>query len=98
MSISGTDRTTASGVCGPLVDGSRCTHFRVVWQGVPSQACVDLLSGIGGEYETIWAVHTGNDLGVDNPNLLDSQGRPDIERIVSACNDAEMVNIRFVGR
>lgn len=98
MSISGTDKTTASGVCGPAAGGARCTHFRIVWQDIPSRACVDLLSGIGGEYEVIWAVHTGNDQGLDNPNLLDSRGLPDIDRIVNACSDAEKVNIRFVGR
>lgn len=98
MSVSGTDKTTATGVCGPAADGARCTHFRMVWAGVPSHACVDLLSGVGEEYETIWAVHVGNDLGVDNPNLLDERGQPDVARIVDACNFAEAVNIRFVAR
>lgn len=99
MTISGTDETANTGVCGPSADQPRCTHFRIVMAGtgVPSQACVDMLTGIGGEFDIVWAIHAGNPQGGNQPNLVEN-GYPDVEKIVEECNDAEKVNIRFVAR
>lgn len=95
MTISGSDHTTANGTCVGTVP---CTHFRIVMGGVKSDACVDLLTGLGPDFDIIWAVHSGNDQGVDNPNLNNPGWVPDVERIVAACNDADTVNIRFATR
>lgn len=94
--ISGTDESTATGVCGPSAGGARCPYFRIVINSVPSKACVDMITAMGGEYEIVWAIHGGGTSVSEN--LLDEKGQPDIDRVVHACNDADRVNLRFVGR